>query len=134
MKTKLTILALILSLGIWAQSPTPAPANPTTPDKATCCESGKCCSGMACDRKDTKEAKAGCCAGMHDGQAMKQDGAACCGGKNKDGKMACMRKEGDKASSCCAGGKCCGDKADKTAKACGPECCGHDKAAAGAAK
>lgn len=131
---KYRILALILALTVvsWAQTATQSA--PSTPEKNTASEKGKCacCDKMA--KSGSMDEHAACMRKHHDGKDMAsccagKDDKSCCGGKDA---KSCM-KDGKMDASCCKDG--CGKDKEKTAsccdhkagKGCGKGCCGGHK-------
>lgn len=124
------VIALALSLVVWAQeNPSASTQNATPkPETKSCCHHGadskdamSCCHHASADAKD---AEAGCCG---KGKCEMKDAKSCCGGKSMQACTKACTKEGG-----CKDGKCCGAAGEKSAmKCCGDKCERHGQPAAG---
>jgi hypothetical protein len=125
MKFRFFVIALALSLAVWAQE---SPSTTAKPETKSCCHHGadakdsmSCCRHASADFKDS----ASCWARN---KCEAKDGKSCCAGKRMadakccDGKDAKECAEQCKKNGSCTDGKCC-DK-DKSAK----RCCSKDAA------
>ena len=126
MKFKLIAFVLILSIGSWAQTATPAPS---TPDKASPETKCSCCDKAATGTTTTSHKHMDAC--MHAKSSSKDGKEVGSGCSGKDEASCCKGKDGKSCAKMAASAGCCGDKCSAAgAKGCcsdGKDCCaGND--------